>query len=443
MASFYGRRSSYYTASWQQPRLYPRQEPTFESGDTERTRTHVDRARAPSPVTTTTAPTANRAEAPAYDDDQSIHPSTAPPVSAPPRQPPPLYFPGEAQLARLRTRMGTIADEPLPPGTVPSTNVLTSATAQVEWLTHPTIKRGWRRAVRLDMWYAAIIRRQAEQLWPEWPREFGGQRATRDATMTDEATTTDDLEANGHSGRRRNTSTGPTTASVVSRMTSRRSGVSAVDSGVALTPRGTLDVQQHPLAPLYRQRMDELNQLIPQHLIVSRVYLALLEVANVAWLIALIVALAIDGGKQTGFLKGVEIALVLVILMNGIGVNAVRMRRWSLAKALRNRSRDWSPLPITTSTNLALLDNAGLNAGHHFLGETDPAVVADRVRAKDVATLRWRMRMTEGSWWLSYRPVIKVELVSPASSGMIAYAESPPAQHDASDSQGRAPAYEA
>ncbi|KAM0790162.1 hypothetical protein ACM66B_005481 [Microbotryomycetes sp. NB124-2] len=458
MASYYGRRA-YITASWQQPRLYPRQEPTFEHDHSLR-HTSIDNAPVapvmrPAEAVDGQASGAEPIEAPAYDNDNDAATTTTGP---PPRQPPPLYFPGEAQLARLRTRMGT--EQQLPPGHLPSTNVLSSATAQLEWTSHPTVKHGYKRYIRVDMWYDAVVNRKPERLSDSWPRQFraaGGRAvaATTTTTTTDldrqYSNTHDDIEANTQSGQHRNTH------DAVSRMTSRRSGVSAVDSGVALTPRGTLDVQNHPLEPLFRQRIDELNDLIPQQLVTTRVYLALLEIANLTWLIALIVALAVDGGKQTGFLKGVEIALVLVILINGIGVNAVRMRRWTLAKALRNRTRDWSPLPITTSTNLALLDNAGLNAGHHFLGQSDQNALADRVRNKDVATLRWRMRETEGSWWLSYRPVIKCELVTPASSGIIAYGEAPPLPqtnelsdddnvnehvHE-DDRDGRAPAYEA
>ncbi|KAK4046699.1 hypothetical protein OIV83_005902 [Microbotryomycetes sp. JL201] len=444
MASYYSRRS-YLTASWVQPRLYPRQEPTFEHDSAPQsasTGNELDRAIEAVPDAADAH--ANTGEAPAYDDDGQ------PPTRDPPRQPPPLYFPGEAQLARLRTRMGTEMSPP--PGMAPSTNVLHSATACIQYISHPTIKPGWKRFVRADMWYDAIVNRRPEVLSDAWPREFGGARVANqlDRQLTN-PTPLDDIEAHAADAvSARPSHDAPTTA--VSRMTSRRSGVSAVDSGVALTPRGTMDVQ-HPLEPLFRQRIDELNELIPQQLVTTRVYLALLEIANIAWLVALVVALALDGGKQTGFLKGVEIALVLVILLNGIGVNA--MRRWALARALRNRTRDWSPLPITTSTNLALLDNAGLNAGHHFLGQTDPTTLAERVRNKDVATLRWRMRATEGSWWLSYRPVIKCELVSPGSSGIIAYGEPTPLpsglspqemarpNHDNQVDLGRAPAYEA
>lgn len=36
--------------------------------------------------------------------------------------------------------------------------------------------------------------------------------------------------------------------------------------------------------------------------------------------------------------------------------------------------------------------------------------------------------ISQGSWWLSYRPIIKCELVTPSASGLIAY---PPPQDDA------------
>jgi hypothetical protein len=38
------------------------------------------------------------------------------------------------------------------------------------------------------------------------------------------------------------------------------------------------------------------------------------------------------------------------------------------------------------------------------------------------------LTITQGSWWLSYRPIIKCELVTPSSSGLIAY---PPPQTEA------------
>lgn len=114
----------------------------------------------------------------------------------------------------------------------------------------------------------------------------------------------------------------------------------------------------------------------------------------------------------------------MIIILLGIGVNAVRMKRWALARALRTRSRDWSPLLVMpSSTNQALMSNAGLAFDTEFQARAQAEVenaantgADNAIRKQTGPTLRWRMRDTEGSWWLSYRPVIKVELVTPATS---------------------------
>lgn len=94
----------------------------------------------------------------------------------------------------------------------------------------------------------------------------------------------------------------------VSRTISRRSGVSAVDSGVALTPTATLQSAQHPLEPEFHRRVAELNDLIPQHLVRSRVWLSVLEIITFVWIVVLIVALGQGGGRQTRFLEAVEVS---------------------------------------------------------------------------------------------------------------------------------------
>lgn len=178
--------------------------------------------------------------------------------------------------------------------------------------------------MRIDLWWASLVHPQNEQLDEEWPEAFGGRRRVQGG----------DEEAEGGANGAR-----------VSRSMSRRSGVSAADSGVALTPRGTMEVQ-HPLEGLFRSRVEELNDLIGGHLKRSRVWLALMEIINFGWLLALIIVLGVERGKQTSIVKGVEVssasafvdggsltcfagqvALVVVILINGIGFNAVRVGR--------------------------------------------------------------------------------------------------------------------
>lgn len=52
-------------------------------------------------------------------------------------------------------------------------------------------------------------------------------------------------------------------------------------------------------------------------------------------------------------------------------------------------------------------------------GECGPAQLND---------LSLNLVVSQGSWWLSYRPIIKCELVTPSASGLIAY---PPPQTEA------------
>ncbi|KAL8280156.1 hypothetical protein RQP46_007486 [Phenoliferia psychrophenolica] len=315
MVGNFGGRPSYVQPSWNQ-RLYPRGEPDFD--------------------TVATAPSPRR----------------PPPIAveAPPPPPPPLYFPGEAQLARTRSQQPTRA------GHISSINVARSQTATIPFRSHPTLRHGWRRWVRVDGWYRCLVRREPECFETSWPAEFGGNR---------EVETEVDLGADGVGGGER-----------VSRsFSSRRSGA---DSGVALTPRTTVDVepgQQHPLEPLFESRVKTINEIVAKALVPTRVMLAVLEVIDIFFLVLLVVALGVEKGQQRGFLQGVEVALVLIILINGAMVNAVRMKRWALAKELRTLARDWSPLPITSSTNQGLLNN--------FLGEDDEEARVERMRGKD------------------------------------------------------------
>ena len=112
------------------------------------------------------------------------------------------------------------------------------------------------------------------------------------------------------------------------------------------------------------------------------------------------------------------------------------MRRYTLARALKTRTRDWSPLALT-STNAGLMRN-------YLDGDAEPRTGMDSVPVKDGPVMRWRMRETEvrpfrspapclflsphttdpralppppqqGGFWLGYRPIVRVELVTPSS----------------------------
>ncbi|GAA6019224.1 hypothetical protein JCM10207_005043 [Rhodosporidiobolus poonsookiae] len=404
MASFF--RQPSYTPSWQQ-RIFPRTDP--------------DAAFSPTSPPSSSPPTSSALASSAprtLPDGRTLRfvdalasPSAAGPAAtdepepAAPSAPPPLYFPGQARRR---------SDAALPPGTVESINVASTHFAQVQWAHHPTAPgrgREWLRFFRVRE-LGRAMKGDKERLWDGWPREFGG----RDLPPGQEepGAGAGDEEEGGEASLSRTRSRSRARSLSLSLSLSRPSTRGA-DSGVALTPRPTLSLEvQHPLYPLYRTRIAELNDLIGEQLATTRAWLAMCEVMDYVWVVALVVALAQGKGKQTGFLKGVEIALVLVILLNGTAVNAVRMRRFALSRLLRQKQRDWSPLPTTLSTTNAQLMRNYLDgdvAAHNGAGTSTESMMP-----KDRASLRWRMRETEGSYWLSYRPRIAVELITPASS---------------------------
>lgn len=430
MASFFGNRPSYVTASWANQRIYPRQEPTFESTDP-------------------AASLRRTGSRPSTSFPPSIPPPTSPssaagtdtastPTPAPRERPPPLYFPGVHRQSSLGVDPyspgggATARDSDLPPNHIPSINVATTRLTIVEWSYHPIpLKdevKGWKAKARKWTRFAEIgtsLRQDREVLWDGWPVAFGGSprsttqghaKAKRGSIGTGRSSTSHDEESRVGSGQ-------------VSRSLSRRSGQSRADSGIALSRGPTNDGSQvHPLEPLYRKRVGELNELIGDQLIMTRGWLALTELLWVVWFVALIIALGTGQGQQSGFLKGVEIGLVCVIILSALAINGVRMRRWALAEQLRKRTRDWSPLPITSSTNAQLMRNyldgdadertgidgqpmigvATANAGAGTLSQST-------TRRKDSPVLRWRLRETEGSYWISYRPIIRCELITPAT----------------------------
>ena len=256
MVGHYGRRASY-TASWNQ-RLYPRQEPTFD------------------------APASAAATIERRERAGPTPPTCAPPATEPVAVPPPLYFPGEAQLARTRS-------QPTRAGHLSSINVARSQTATIPYRTHPTLRIGWRRLLRVGYYYRCL-KSEREFFDDAWPSEFGGRRTPR---------TAGDEECDAEGGGR------------VSRSTSRRSGVSEPDSGVALTPRTTLDLKrpQHPLEALFKARVAIINDKVALALVPTRVMLSILEIMDLSFVILLIIALGIERGRQRGFLQGVEVSV--------------------------------------------------------------------------------------------------------------------------------------
>lgn len=347
-----------------------------------------------------------------HGDEDEYPPSQAPPA-ADVEAPPPTYKPSGRRGSVVQTRASVY--------TAP-----TCATAKVSWSYHPTAfgavdadAKGpaWMRYLRLVHYYRCLLRSDHEVLSDAWPASFSRSLFPRTAT-------TGSLSL----ARTRSTVSSATTTT---------------------TAAGAQ--QQHPLAPLFTRRVATLNSIIGPQLAKTRTLLALCELINLTWLIVLIVAIAVCQGQQRPFLQGVEIALVLIFLINGASVNYVRIQRWSLSKTLRLLSRDWSPLPVST-TNRGLL-----NIGEGYTGEratgfeesgTDgggrgaPSTAAQQSgeNEEEKATLRWSMRRHEvsdllsflftlrfsptterrcrsrrsqGSWWMSYRPIIHVELVTP------------------------------
>lgn len=257
--SYYSGRASW-VASWAPQRLYPHQEPVFTD---------------PTATTTPSSPTS--------------------PSHHAPRVPPPLYFPGAAQLARTRTTPGR-----------PSTNVAHSQTTTLEWAYHPTLRTGWRRFNRIGYWWRSL-RKQKEDLVGNWPEKFGGRPSSEWVRRGTRLSCDNDAE----SGRR------------VSRSTSGRSV--GRDSGIALSPRSTMEIQQHPLEPLFCQRVRQVSVITAAALVPTRVVLSLLEILDAVWVVVLIVALAVTKGKQERFLEVIEVALVLLIILNGTGINWIRV----------------------------------------------------------------------------------------------------------------------
>ncbi|GAA5985385.1 hypothetical protein JCM11641_006383 [Rhodosporidiobolus odoratus] len=397
MASFFNRPN--YTASWLNQRIYPVGEPNF---DQPASHTAAHSPTRPTPPLSTLASHQSERVLPDGRTLRFVDSGSIPPPAV--EAPPPIYYPGQA-----RQRSGT--EESLAPGLTASTNTASTLHAQVHWAYHPTTPvqgRAWLRYIRVGELWRSLQAEKTEKLWEGWPREFGGRESAPGQATQREGDEEEGGEAGTTGGRRRTGSRSRSLSLSLSRQHTR------ADSGVGLTPHPTMSLEvQHPLYPLYKSRIAELNTVIGENLGATRAWLALLEMMNYVWIIALIVALGTGKGKQTGFLKGVEIALVLIILLNGTGVNAVRMRRYTLSRSLRQKQRDWSPLPTTLSTTNAQLMRNYLDgdvADHNGTGDV-PSLMS-----KDRASLRWRLRETEGSYWLSYRPIVRVELVTPASA---------------------------
>lgn len=424
MASFFNRPS--YTPSWQQ-RIYPVREPSFAAA------------------------------------------APAPDPAAPPRDaPPPVYFPGPNR--RRSTHDSSSAAEHVPPGHIPSINTASTASCVVKWAYHPAApdavggKGTWARRLRLgEIWRA--LRAEREVVWDRWPRELGGDEPApweteREAQASAHARDDDerDVEAQGQVSRRRST------RSTISLAQLRRS--TTADSGVALTPRQSrsptdadadVDASSHPLVPLFRRKIADLNQVIADALVLTRVWLALVELMDYTWIVALVIALAQGKGQQTGFLKGVEVRPLLrappspLLIARIDGADRPRPRH--PPERTRHQRR---PHAALHALDPAARAHARLvPAAHHLVhqraaheelprrrrregpdgeygaqGGSRPALeaegnrgaspqcfldsVASRIQGGELMDAIHATR-TQGGYWLAYRPVIRCELVIPSS----------------------------
>lgn len=97
------------------------------------------------------------------------------------------------------------------------------------------------------------------------------------------------------------------------------------------------------------------------------------------------------------------------------------MNRFALSRTLRSLSRDWNPLPISTNSAQGFGNYLSPDPLPSAIPQPDPASPEERARKKKEAEeaskpkLRWNMRATEGYYYLSYRPIIRVELFTPSS----------------------------
>lgn len=296
MASFFHRPNI--TPSWNQ-RIYPVREPSFATAS-------------PSPPSPTdeSGHGRPRTRSSVTSREDTFAEGAAPHSPAFREAPPPIYYPGPAQRRLSSAARGI--DDAVPRGHIASINSATTSTCIVKWLKHPAApeatrprdpesqkpqkRKGWRDNwptwIRLPLIWRAL-RQDPEVLWDGWPVEFGGTRP-----VPWEAATRDGDDAAAERG-----------ASLSSSPRPLQHGAPSIDSGVALTPMPSADNPPlHPLEAQYRRRIAELNSVISESLILTRLWLGLTELTDIIWFVCLIIALASGGGKQTGFLKGVEVS---------------------------------------------------------------------------------------------------------------------------------------
>ena len=302
MAMFFGNRPSYVQASWANQRIYPRMEPNFDQPEPTSPPRNSERRSSASSTSAFPPISRSRSTPSATSPPTTLEttPETPTATTIRPVQPPPLYFPG----ANRQTSFSPTHDSPsLPPNHIPSINSASTRLSIVPWSYHPiplaprTKSQKFKKWIRLpEIWQC--LKQEQEVLFEGWPVEFGGKPMLMVTKKKKGRPNSNYKEGDEESSL----------GDRLSRLSSRRSGASRADSGVAMSRGPTMDQQQHPLEPLFRKRIQDLNEVINEGLVLSRGWLALVDLMFIVWILALIVALGQGGGAQTGFLKGVEVS---------------------------------------------------------------------------------------------------------------------------------------
>jgi len=221
---------------------------------------------------------------------------------------------------------------------------------------------------------------------------------------------------------------------------------------LAISPFFPDVVQPSSLIQKTHQHLSELNALIPSHLVKTRLILSLVEIFNYALLILLITALAVTKGNQHLLLSIAEVGIVIGIIVNAAGVNWVRLTRWKLRRQLRLLSRNWSPFLVSRPMKRDpqrqfrdIWDQIGLEEGRRESNSqrnSDTGTPSLEDLEEESTKLRWHMNLSEGGYWTSYRPIIRVELMFPPNKSALTRSRSHSEEsHRILDNVGEPPSY--
>lgn len=180
---------------------------------------------------------------------------------------------------------------------------------------------------------------------------------------------------------------------------------------------GSVDLAgQEKVRELFAARIHHLNEWMLQPLAATRLWMALVEILGAIVITYLVAALAITKGQQKGVLQGAEVALIMFIIVAAGLVNQTRLRRWRLQSDLRTFTREWSPMPTSSTTPLTM--RAYLGETNHQQRDIEASAqtysLANAAHEEGLKPcMRWTMVKRDGSVWTSWRPVVMVELIVP------------------------------